>query len=314
MPNLIALDYVLGEIAEPYDAVENWQHRAERLRMAPDPELWGWGEVRRSARSCAQLAVETGQATLDRAGVHGSDVDELYLCSTAFSPSLADQSAFVAEVTSGLGLRHAAVTGVTLGRCTNLLLAVRAACAAIAARQCGVALVITADRISGDAERLESFALFSDGAASCLVVPSDGGDPSGEHGGFRVEGSAVSQDLCANGVGEQISAELAIAVNKRIEDATSVSPGDIAGVMHNNLYIPLVTLKESQAGFRSDQLFLANIARFGHCFAADPLINLVDRYRASELVDGERYLLASSVPGMRAGVLVRYRAPVHTTS
>jgi 3-oxoacyl-[acyl-carrier-protein] synthase-3 len=46
----------------------------------------------------------------------------------------------------------------------------------------------------------------------------------------------------------------------------------------------------------------------GHCFAADPLINLVDRDAQGELRDGAHYLLAASVPGSRIGVLLRKHA------
>jgi 3-oxoacyl-[acyl-carrier-protein] synthase III len=64
-------------------------------------------------------------------------------------------------------------------------------------------------------------------------------------------------------------------------------------------------MKERQAGFSADQLYLGNIARIGHCFAADPLINLVDRAALGEIGDGSYCLLATSVPGSRAGALLR---------
>ncbi|MEU3309712.1 hypothetical protein ABZ717_21710, partial [Nocardiopsis sp. NPDC006832] len=74
--------------------------------------------------------------------------------------------------------------------------------------------------------------------------------------------------------------------------------------LHNNLYLPIVSLKELQAGFAPEQLYLDNVTRFGHCFAADPLINLTDLDEAGELRDGGAYLLASSVPGIRTALLL----------
>ncbi len=73
---------------------------------------------------------------------------------------------------------------------------------------------------------------------------------------------------------------------------------------HANLYKPLVVMKERQAGFSPPQLYLANIERLGHCFAADPLINLVDRMALGHVRPGSYCLLASSVPGSRIGVLL----------
>ncbi|GAB3651930.1 beta-ketoacyl-[acyl-carrier-protein] synthase family protein [Glycomyces tarimensis] len=306
MAYLNAPQYVLGEITEPYDAIKGWRERAEALQMAPLPELWGWGRVRRTERDTAELAVDSGRATLDRAGVAPDDVDDLYLCSTAFPTSLDAQTTLTARVLRGLGLRRAAVTGVSLARCANLLLAVRAASAAADSGQTRTALVITADRIQHEPHRIENFALFSDGAASCLVTPDERGD------GFRIAAAAAAQDLAVAEPAGQLSAELAVEVNERLRRATGVGPGDIARVLHNNLYPPLVSLKEAQAGFAPEQLHLANITRFGHCFAADPLINLADLAEAGELRDGAPYLLASSVPGMRAAVLLRRHAPTRT--
>ncbi|MCH7230948.1 hypothetical protein L0U85_08810 [Glycomyces sp. L485] len=306
MAYLSAPQYVLGEITEPYDVVKGWRERAEELQMAPVPELWGWGQIRRTERDTAELAIESGRATIDRAGIDPDDIDDLYLCSTAFPTSLDAQTVLAARVLRGLGLRRAALTGVSLARCANLMLAMRAACAAVDSGQARTALVVTADRIEHGAHRIENFALFSDGAASCLVTADERGD------GFRFVAAAAAQDLAATDPGGQISADLAVQVNEHLHRATGVVPGDIARVLHNNLYLPLVSLKEAQAGFAPDQLHLDNITRFGHCFAADPLINLADLAEAGELRDGEPYLLASSVPGMRAALLLHHHAPRHT--
>jgi 3-oxoacyl-[acyl-carrier-protein] synthase III len=64
-------------------------------------------------------------------------------------------------------------------------------------------------------------------------------------------------------------------------------------------------MKERQAGFTAGQLYLDNITRLGHCFAADPLINLVDRAALGHIEAGSHCMLASSVPGSRIGVLLK---------
>ena len=45
--------------------------------------------------------------------------------------------------------------------------------------------------------------------------------------------------------------------------------------------------------------------RIGHCFAADPLINLADREELGHVGAGGYCLLASSVPGSRIGALLQ---------
>jgi 3-oxoacyl-[acyl-carrier-protein] synthase III len=64
-------------------------------------------------------------------------------------------------------------------------------------------------------------------------------------------------------------------------------------------------LKERQAGFTLAQLRMGNVERIGHCFATDPLINLTDLVTSGEGEIHGLYLLASSVPGARHGVLLR---------
>jgi 3-oxoacyl-[acyl-carrier-protein] synthase-3 len=67
-----------------------------------------------------------------------------------------------------------------------------------------------------------------------------------------------------------------------------------------NIFLPLLITKERQAGFTAEQIYSRNVTRIGHCYAADPLINLVDR----QTHPGHYYLLAASVPGSRFGVLL----------
>ncbi|MGW9552957.1 3-oxoacyl-[acyl-carrier-protein] synthase III C-terminal domain-containing protein [Nocardiopsis sp. NPDC055551] len=298
MAYLSSPQYVLGEITEPYDAIKGWRERVEDLQMTPAPEIWGWGRIRRTEHEISDLAVASGRATIERAGIETDEIDELYLCSTAFPTSLESQADLVARVVRGLGLRRASVTGIGLTRCANLLMALRAACAAVDSGQARTTLVITTDRIEYEPHRIEDFALFSDGAASCVVTADEPGD------GFRFGAAAAAQDFTAAEPSRRISADLAVEVNERLRRATGVEPVDVDRLLHNNLYLPIVSLKELQAGFAPEQLYLDNVTRFGHCFAADPLINLTDLDEAGELRDGGAYLLASSVPGIRTALLL----------
>jgi 3-oxoacyl-[acyl-carrier-protein] synthase-3 len=94
-------------------------------------------------------------------------------------------------------------------------------------------------------------------------------------------------------------------VNERLLKSAGLSIEDVSGLMHTNIFKPIIVMKEMQAGFAADQLFTDNVTRVGHCFAADPFINLVDRGAAGQVRDDCHYLLASSVPGLRIGVLLR---------
>jgi 3-oxoacyl-[acyl-carrier-protein] synthase-3 len=161
-------------------------------------------------------------------------------------------------------------------------------------------LVITADAVAGGSAPMSQFALFSDGAASALVTADPGTADS-----YEVLGCATAQDTTMMESTSQISSDLARAVNDQLLGPPGLKTSDITALMHLNLFKPLLIMKERQAGFGSDQLYLDNISRLGHCFAADPLINLVDRAALGHFGEGHYCMLAASVPGSRIGVLLK---------
>lgn len=174
---LHAPHYVLGERELDHRKIEGLDARAAELSMVPNARLWGWGSVWRTERDLAELAIESGAGTLRAAGAEASSVDALVLCSTRFPGGPRTHGEFVERILTGLGLDRAAFLGVTLNRCTNLLVAIDVARALVLAGRHRRVLVITTDRIEDEADRMESFALFSDGAASCLVTAAaEGGD------------------------------------------------------------------------------------------------------------------------------------------
>ncbi|ACU75166.1 3-Oxoacyl-(acyl-carrier-protein (ACP)) synthase III [Catenulispora acidiphila DSM 44928] len=293
--------YVLGEITRKHDEIDGFAEFVDEARMVPDADLWGWGEVHQTALTTAELAVEAGSRTLAAAAVEPGEVDALVLCSTRFPAEIAQHGELIATVLRGLELGPVPVTGVTLNRCANLLVGLRVAAAMVAAGQHRTVLVITTDRVAEESERLTEFALFSDGAASCLVTQQ--ADTAGDSYEWVADAGAL--DPAALGRVTEISADLAKVANAQLCAEAGITLDAIDGLLHNNIYLPIVTMKEVQAGFSLSQLDTANIARVGHCFAADPLINLADRRSAGTIRPDGLYLLASSVSGFRVCVLLR---------
>ncbi|HWE88573.1 MAG TPA: hypothetical protein VG317_03800 [Pseudonocardiaceae bacterium] len=296
---LSAPEYVLGEIEMDHTMIPTLTERANELRIPATARLWGWGQIRRTERGIAELAVASGAATLRAARLDPGEVDALMLCSTKFPGDAHTHGGFVREILTGLGMTDPAFLGITLNRCTNLLAALQVAGALVASGAHRTVLVVTTDRIDDEATRMENFALFSDGAASCLVsraMPADG---------FELVAGASAQQAAELNFATEINSDLARRVSKDLLDPLGLDVADVATLSHTNLFTPLVVLKERQAGFATAQLYTENIARIGHCFAADPLINLVDRSRSAPPAPGSYHLLAASVPGSRIGVLLR---------
>jgi 3-oxoacyl-[acyl-carrier-protein] synthase-3 len=288
--------YVLGEHEAGYAEIPRLAELTERFKLAPNPGLWGWGSVWITGRELEELAVDSSLATLA-----GSGADAVVLCSTRVPGPAEGHGQFVAAVLTGLRLGDVPCYGVQLNRCVNLLAGIDVARAFVTSGRYQRVLVITTDKVAGGADRMSQFALFSDGAASCLVSA----EPAGGAGCFELLGCATAQRTAELDWAHQISSDLAREVNEALLGPADLKLGDIAALLHANLYKPLVVMKERQAGFTAEQLYTANIGRIGHCFAADPLINLVDRVALGHVGVGGYCLLAASVPGSRIGALLR---------
>jgi 3-oxoacyl-[acyl-carrier-protein] synthase III len=292
--------YVLGERELDHTGIENLAELAARYKMSQNADLWGWGTIRVTGRELEDLAAESGAATLRAAGLDA--VDALVLCSNRIPGPAEDHGRFVQRVLTGIGLGDIPCYGQHLNRCLNLLAGLDVARALVTSGRYRTVLLITTDKVAAGADRMSQFALFSDGAASCVVAADPG---VADTGGYRLLDCAVAQDTAALEWASQISSDLARQVNGQLLDPRGLKLGDVAALMHANLFTPVVTMKELQAGFSREQIYLGNVPRIGHCFAADPLINLVDRTALGQVRPGSYCLLAASVPGSRIGALLR---------
>ena len=292
---LCAPRYVLGEHDEDHTSIANLTERAAEFALPAKAALWGWGRIRRTERPVAALAAEAGRASLTAAGLAPETVDAVVLCSTSVGEPAENHGQFFADVLTGCGLGDLPVYGLSLNRCTNLLVGIDLADALVTSGRYRSVLVVTTDRVLDESERMVGYALFSDGAAGCLVRA----EPVGE--AFEILGCASAQDTGSLAATAELSAELGRAVNIKLLEPHGMKLGDVCGLAHLSVFVPLVTIKERQAGFTADQLYTDNVSRIGHCYAADPLINLIDRGTHP----GHHYLLAASVPGSRFGVLLR---------
>ena len=200
--------YVLGERTVDYTAIENLDELAGRFRMAPNAGLWGWGAIRTTERDLEELAAETGAATLRAAAADPASIYALVLCSNRIPGPAEGHGSFVASVLTGIGLGDIPCYGQNLNRCVNLLAGLDVARAFVTSGRYLRVLVITTDRVADGADRMSQFALFSDGAASCLVAAE-----AGDAASYELLGCATAQDTATLEWTREISSDLAREVN-----------------------------------------------------------------------------------------------------
>lgn len=293
--------YELGEHEVSYRQAHRFEDKISRYEMLDDAAVWGWGRFFRSDRSRAGLALASARRTLAAAGSAGDDIDAVILCATEFPADVDYHARYGRTVLGELGLGHAFMIGVTLGRCNTMLSAVHLADRLVASQAYHSVLVVASDLVSDEEQRFQHFALFSDAAASCLVTSRPGD--------LAIVATASALDPSALDTTSRFSGKLGRAAVDAITRQSGVAPDKISRVLSPNVFIPIVRMSEGQSGFRPGQLFLENVANRGHCYSADPLVNLVDLQSANGTRPGEYVLLTSSVPGSCVRVLAKVLDP-----
>lgn len=286
--DLVAAGYELGETVGEVQGHPGLRELLRRHGMQEDPLLWGWGTYRRTARSQTQLAIAAAQRTMAAAGISPQDIDGLVLCSVSFPPGVGASLSFANEVTSGLSLEGVPYWGLTLGRCATAMAGLSLGATLLAAGRCARVLVLASDKIEDERTRLEPFGVFSDAASACILSTRERGSPL-----------AFTHQVSAYSNGTDMSTSLTSAARLALNAAAPQLMQSVTRVCHDNLFVPVISMREQLAGFRAEQLDFRNSARVGHAFGADAVINLVDAARAGRLKDGDAFALVAGTPGLR---------------
>lgn len=294
---LTSIAYALGEQEHHYREAASFETVCRQYAMPDMAAVFGWGYYRRTEGTLTALAVESARRTLEQSGLKGSDIDAVVLCSSNFQSGLGQVPPYLTLLRE-LELERAFPIGVTWGDCTMLLAGLDIARAQVLAGLDNV-LVLSVNRIEDEAYRFQHYALFSDGAASCLVTSRRGA-------GFEMLASqSLSGRESREGEKDVDDAALYAQTHERLLRRQQLRTADLEQVLCSNVFLPVLKIKEGRLGISASQLYLDNVARLGHCFSADSLINLQD-YQARG-VDGRAGLLmlTANATGLRSQLLLQ---------
>ncbi|MET3134824.1 3-oxoacyl-[acyl-carrier-protein] synthase-3 [Oxalobacteraceae bacterium GrIS 1.11] len=291
-----AIAYELGEYIHVWRDLPGIQEKMNSFGMTDDPELWGLGQFRRTKKTRIALALDSAHQTMQKSGLAPSDIDALIVCAVSLPDDIENQVEFTNALARELQIVEKPLFGLSLNRCATLLSGLQMARTFVLSGEFKNILVIGVDLLKDEDGRLERFAIFSDGAASCVVS-------SEIENGYQIKKTAWKGSLLGANAALDMGIELASNVTQELEIVKKAS--SLSKVFHDNLFIPIVSMREQMAGFSENQLYLSNISRFGHCFSCDPLINLSDYEMQSPLAQGSSFLLACSTPGVRTALLLQ---------
>lgn len=299
---ILAPCYVVGEEELKVDAIENRMEVLQRHNMPDLQALWGWDVYRRTRRSRIELARDTATETIAGSGIGVSAVDALIVC-CGDGLSYFQQNEFVAELSSALDLNCDFVTWIGGAGCASLCSAVQVAKSLVQAGACANVLIITVDKHDDDAARFQRFGVFSDGACSFIVRDHRDID-------YSLAGVAVASSLPSLRNGGQNLAEKCQLIHAVFERAGAGTAFPYAGSAYfgSNVFLPIQKLELSVLPVKGLVAYRRNTARYGHCSAADPFINLIDYYADEENRATKTAVMASSAYGHFGVILLERRS------
>ncbi|MFC8952499.1 3-oxoacyl-[acyl-carrier-protein] synthase III C-terminal domain-containing protein [Streptomyces sp. NPDC057101] len=205
------------------------------------------------------------------------------------------------------GLGHAQLSLVWLAESGNTGSVLRLARALVASGVHRTVLCVSADAVPplpGEYRAMpNAVTVNGDGAASCLVSTEIPGD-------FRLGPTAQhsSAPMRALAKGQGLRKHLEIVKGIRVCRAALDTPPDgFAWMLSNHYSRPVLTEFATLAGVPAERLYTANIARLGHCFAADTLIDLADLHRGGRIAPGDDVLMLTTGPSTWGLTAVRAR-------
>lgn len=299
-PILHSIRYALGENRRQYSDIEGFERIRIEYRIPNAPSVLGLGAYFQTDKDVITLGMRAASETLDQSSVHRGEVDYVLFCSADYSSVGARPGDGYKRLLRELGLTNAYPIGLTLNGCTCALAALRMAASLLSDSTVRNVLVIAADKLTCESNRVSRHAIFSDGAVSCIVSKAS-------ESGFELVDTVLRSDVSVlTKEEEQDDLQLFRSAMSTLVSRSSVMPEDIEMVFPGNIYTAISQYKEAAhgLGIKKSQLFVANVPRVAHSFSADALINLAD-YSASVESTGKYYLLTATSVGLRGLSLLR---------
>jgi 3-oxoacyl-[acyl-carrier-protein] synthase-3 len=203
----------------------------------------------------------------------------------------------VRAVCEAVGLRHARAFTVTEQACAGGIGAVDIAAALLEGESDPEAMALVLIGEKAQCHRQQNFpsmGLTGEGVAAVLVGRGDATDRILGYSCITepVDHRMLMGEEASRRFSELYRDAICAVVDEAIAKAGCVHD-DIALLLPHNLNRISWVKLSSRLGIPLDRLFLDNIPRTGHCFGADPFINLRTALDLGRLHSGDRYLMVS---------------------
>lgn len=213
-----------------------------------------------------------------------------------------------ARLRDALGLGHAEAFGLSQQNCASGLGAVDIAAQLLADGDPAdrVLLVVGDKAHSPLIQKVPNTALMGEAAAACLIAADGEGDIVLSQATKTLGEYARLISLPAEEAaqyGKEYAPALAEVMRRAVRDA-ELDLDAIDFVIPHNVNLLAWRNTIGELGIAKERVFLENIPRYSHCFAADPFVNYTTLRDAGRLTVGRHYLMAGVGAGATFTALV----------
>jgi hypothetical protein len=274
-----------------YTEINDYRKCMESVGIDDDPEFWGFEFYQKACLPHGAYLKESISYILSKVGGLGCELDEIIISEpSSFPMQLVFEEVDNWIKTKARGCEVRTVSGYN---CVNLIYALHSSRSRSGSNSSKLLLSIEA--LQDEKKRIGKYAIFSDYAVGVLLSESK---PAS---GYRVLNSEieVDDDISLNHDSVALATTDSDCLGRLLQ-IENMNVTDIEKVCYINVFDPIRNMKLRSLGLKADQIHRPGSPNLGHCFGADPFLQLNE----CRSVTG-KILLLSSGPGLSGGVIVQ---------
>jgi 3-oxoacyl-[acyl-carrier-protein] synthase III len=287
-----SLGYALGDLY-PIEALEVLREKPELLASL---KTKGVSRFAQATDTPVELAYRAARETLDSSGVEAADVEAIVYASTSFWEKQFYSERDIAWLMNQLGLVNAYPVGVFLPGCANATSSMRVAINMIRAEGYRNVMVVTTDKvIPGDSIKRVMWpdvSVLSDAAASFMVTST--GQTEFDVIAISHHSAPFMWDLDNQNNVAAFLMSTVKGAQQTVADVlqrANLTTSGIRTLLTNNYNNAVMQMIARKCGFDENQVYLRNVSRFAHGYAADTLVNLKDDVAGRPANRGDLFML-----------------------
>jgi hypothetical protein len=287
---LTAIACEFGDRERAVESIDGLDALAESRGLKASLTAMGCRTFWQLTRPVESYVIASLARTLATSGVPGHAVDHLILATSDWNLRHLEAD-FARTVLTGVGLTRCLPMFVSMQQCASSVAGLAHARSLFLRPEVANVLVAAFDFVVDDQARVQSFALFGDAAASCLLTRDDAAPLS-------VRGCATDVDFAGLEGRDTFDSRKRIAVATManvLEGARRIE--DVEKCFSTNLYKPIAMFNAGVTGIRRQQMSLDTLAVRAHCGNCDWMINLAHHQDSVGLLPGRSYLAQAFAPG-----------------